>query len=212
MILLSKKTFSVLQELHNNGFRNWYSSVCEIALHYDLNIHSLLFNEATKKQIKFHIKSHFIRAWMCDLQNVTKYPSLRTYRVIKKEFRCEPYLSIVKKDKFRSALSRFRASSHILEIERGRYTKPKTPPEKRFCIKCRDHIEDEYHFMMVCEIYTNERQLLFSKINDSNLEFSSLDNYSKFTFLFNNDDPKILSWVGRFIYNCMILRVIFHEN
>ena len=57
----------------------------------------------------------------------------------------EPYLYLVKESKYRIEISRLRASSHVLEIERGRYTRPKTPITERLCPFC-NVVEDEQHF------------------------------------------------------------------
>ena len=51
----------------------------------------------------------------------------------------------IKNDKYRTALSKFRTSSHNLEIERGCHTNPVTPLERRLCLMCQE-IEDEIHF------------------------------------------------------------------
>jgi hypothetical protein len=49
-------------------------------------------------------------------------------------------MNIPKKDKL--IITKFRLSDHILNIERGRYTKPKTKREERYCLFC-DSIENE---------------------------------------------------------------------
>ena len=61
----------------------------------------------------------------------------------------------------RRAMTKFRLSSHTLEIERGRYDK--TPPEKRFCTYCKDMtgreiVEDEEHFIFHCPVSEELRE------------------------------------------------------
>ena len=188
-----KNVFLELKQLHNTGFRNWYTNVCELASSYNIDICSYKFSDATKNQIKIKLRSHFIRNWMHDLQDEIKFPILRTYRLIKNEFKFEPYLAAISKFKYRSAMSKLRASSHILEIERGRYTNPITTREQRTCRTCQNFIEDEYHFMMACEIYKTERNNLFSNIINISPNFIQMTDIDKFTFLFRNDNPQILS-------------------
>ena len=54
--------------------------------------------------------------------------------------------------KFQTSLSRLRLSSHRLEVETGRSTRPKkTPFENRKCKFC-NNLEDEYHFVLQCEL------------------------------------------------------------
>ena len=58
---------------------------------------------------------------------------LRTYALFKTDIGCEKYLYDVKNVDARQALTKLRLSNHSLNIERGRYTTPKTPKEQRFC-------------------------------------------------------------------------------
>ena len=60
-------------------------------------------------------------------------------------------------------MTRFRLSSHSLEIKRGRYNQ--TPPEKRFCTYCTDIIgreifQNEEHFILHCPLYEEVRKNL----------------------------------------------------
>jgi len=62
----------------------------------------------------------------------------------------EPYLEIITNKRFRIALSRFRLSSHNLEIERGRYYN--MDREIRICKLCNlKAIENEYHCTEILE-------------------------------------------------------------
>ena len=57
----------------------------------------------------------------------------------------------------------------MLEIERGRHTRPITPVENRRCPKC-NVIENEIHFVLECTINQKERLELFDKMR-------SIDSY-----------------------------------
>lgn len=45
-----------------------------------------------------------------------------------------------------------------LSIETERFNK--TPLNERFCKYCKTSIKDEFHFILQCEIYKNDRQEL----------------------------------------------------
>ena len=122
------------------------------------------------------------------------------YSSFKHNFGCEKYLYLVKNDKFRLALTRFRASSHILEIERGRYTVPITPEENRLCHTC-DVVENEKHFLIHCTNYNEQRCTLFTKVSDLVPDFLSLSSTEQFIFLLSNNNSRVLTWVGKFIYD-----------
>ena len=96
------------------------------------------------------------------------------------------------------ATSKLRASSHTLEIEGGRYTKPKTDISQRLCPVCYT-IEDEVHFLINCKLYEPERQRLFLMINEKKQNFPSLNDVEKCTFLLSNPDNQLIVWIGKFI-------------
>ena len=77
--------------------------------------------------------------------------------------RLETYLLSITNFKLRGILTKFRMSSHNLEIERGRYTKPAVPAKDRLCKVCNlGVIEDEEHVLMKCEGYENLRAEYFN--------------------------------------------------
>jgi len=99
-------------------------------------------------------------------------------------------------------MTKFRTSSHVLEIERGRHTKPSTPVDQRNCNVC--HVlEDEKHFLLHCQILTDERREFTSRILSKYPHFASMENDEKFIFLLQNKDAQIVTWTAKFIYHSM---------
>ena len=90
--------------------------------------------------------------------------------------------------------------SHALEIERGRYTSPKTPVNERLCSECKV-VENEVHFFLYCQLYRKERQELFDKVTEMLPNFPLLPDANRLIFLLCNEHDVILSWVGKFIFN-----------
>ena len=121
---------------------------------------------------------------------------LRTYYCFKKTYSIENYLLCSKQTK-RSILARFRLSSHRLEIELGRHSKPKTIKEDRKCKDCvLNLVGDEFHAIMTCPKYHAERSVVFSALM-SYSNFSSLTPLEQFTYImsYNNGDSEILKTV-----------------
>ena len=91
-------------------------------------------------------------------------------------------LQIPKSD--RQLITKFRVSDHNLNIERGRYTKPKTARELRLCPNCSE-IETETHFIIECAKYSRERLELiniFNKnTNDNCIDIDTIMNLSNTT-------------------------------
>ena len=103
---------------------------------------------------KRRIKDIYIQEWNADVRDTS---SGRLFRHIKTEFIYEPYLDKLDKA-LRVAVTRFRLSSHALFIERGRWNKPrKIPREERLCGLC-GVVESEYHCIVVCPRFVNERR------------------------------------------------------
>ena len=196
-----KQTFNEMRKMHNLGFDTWYGRVCELAKQNNLDVDG----NYTKREIKLAVAETFKMHWHSKLNDVTHNPILRTYTNLKAEFRMEPHLSLVTNYKYRDAITKLRASSHTLEVERGRYTNPKTPLEDRLCPVC-GIIEDELHFLVGCRSYARERQELFEKISNLFPQFNHMDNTDKFVFMLCYPDPNILTAVGKFIHTCFQLR------
>ena len=88
----------------------------------------------------------------------------RTYRLYKSSFGTECYLKSISNPKFRCAISILRASSHDLEIERGRYVHLKLNIDERICLSC-NVVENEEHFVTTCKDNEVERALFTNKFN-----------------------------------------------
>ena len=151
------------------------------------------------------IKEKFVEDWRSRLRNSNRHPKLELYKELLSDFHFEPYLDLVREFKYRNALTKIRSSSHFLEMERGRHTKPKTPRNNRLCLNCKT-IEDERHFVMECPLYRDERCVLLSKVSNNNPTFSILSTQEKFVYLLSCKDAQILTWLGKFLH------LVFKKN
>ena len=75
-----------------------------------------------------------------------------------KNFKCtietETYLSLDISSKYIRTFSKFRCAAHNILVETGRHT--------GICSFCPLHeIEDEYHFVLICLLYSDVRDLYF---------------------------------------------------
>ena len=61
------------------------------------------------------------------------------------EFTPEHYLDCITLPKYRVSISKIRAKSHDLEIERGRYARPKVDPDHRLFTKKSNQFLNELH-------------------------------------------------------------------
>ena len=200
-----KNAFNESMYLSKLGFKCWVSRVCELARSYNLDIESFTYNDQTKIHIKELIKSKYIEEWKNSLIRIDTNPLLRTYALFKFDFKLEPYLYQIKNRKYRNYFARFRASSHTLEIEKGRHTNPKTPIEKRICKSCLV-LEDELHFLINCTLYNECRIELFRNISDNYPSFTGWSDEEKFIFLLSYNDSQVLTLTAKFIHHCFLKR------
>ena len=126
--------------------------------------------DKTMRNVMCSYRDQFIQLWHATLEREHS-PSghggnkLRSYRLFKNEFHLEPYLLNIQSIALRVAMTRLRVGCHNLEIEVGRYHKPRPlPVSERHCHTCED-VEDEKHFMCICTRYEKLRSDLEEKIN-----------------------------------------------
>ena len=143
-----KQVFMTLYNFYNQGFRTWVSNVKNIAEKYNCDT-----NEPTAvvSDVKNKLNNFFVEHWWSRIQNSSRFPNLELYKNIKNDFHFETYLDLIKDSRYGNAITKIRSSYHPLEIERGRYTKPKTPCSNRLCSRCKI-IEDERHFILDCAL------------------------------------------------------------
>ena len=104
--------------------------------------------------IQQRILDQYKQSWYTNINNSRR---LLSYSRYKHDFESEKYLEVIYDKKFRSALSRFRLSSHQLMIEKGRYNN--IPVDERICRFCNmNQLENEYHFLLICPLYHNLRK------------------------------------------------------
>lgn len=83
----------------------------------------------------------------------------------------------------------------------------KIPVEERYCIQCLEKsVESEIHVLIFCDKYKDLRQELFSVARCKIENFDMLSPESKFIFLLQSEDIKLLQGIARFIYNAFELR------
>ena len=141
-----------------------------------------------------------------ELENSSK---LKTLSILKTNFACENYLLSVSNTANRIALTKFRLSNHHLMIEKGRYEN--RPLCDRTCPFCPDQIENEFHFLIKCPIYTELRARMLDDIKDMIYGFYYPDD-ENFLFWFLLKNPLIADTTGNFIRLSMELRAFLLES
>ena len=124
-------------------------------------------------------------------------------RLFKQDFGTELYVTKYLPPYLRSYLAQFRAGILPLEVELGRFRGLRV--EERICPMCTSgQVEDEIHFLFVCQCYFGLRNALLNNV------ILISDNYEFILKDLMNNQPKQLAL---YIYNAMIKRNnVSHRN
>lgn len=125
------------------------------------------------------------------------------YRQFKSPLDVETYLCIDLPYMYKKALSNFRCSGHQLKIETGRHLK--IDREFRFCEFCLKSnvysVEDEFHMLLVCLLYSNLRQELFLQ-----QWLNKIICLQTFYIIMSDKNNSNIFSLSKFIYKSFILR------
>ena len=203
-----KQAYNSLFVLDQMAQENWCTKIRRLL--NSLNMHDLwcsqcILNEKVfLSEVKINLYDTAKSACLERIQNCDDGKKLRTYKLFKNIYCLEPYLTKVHDPRYRTAISRFRLSSHNLKIETGRHSRPKTPVAQRICQNCpSDKIEDEKHFLLECPKHNKERNLLLSQLTPvlTTLTQSTIDN--KFIQIMQCKNTNLMIQLGKFLYTCM---------
>ena len=149
---------------------------------------------------KQRLKDNYIQEWHISTNETSK---LNYYCKYKSIFEMEKYLTVVSIRKYTIALSKFRCSSHNLEIERGRRTN--VPRNVRYCMFCSEkgltHIEDEFHVLLVCPLYEQLRVRYLPHRRPSNLD--------AFIEILSSKNVTRITELSCYIFHCFNKRSVY---
>ena len=126
--------------INTNGFGNVWTS------HNEVN--SKWFVQAFKQKLK----DQYIQTWS---SLINQSSSSKNYRIFKETFSRNAYFSYLSNKNSR-LLTAFRTRNHRFPIETGRWTS--TPLNERIYTLCRADVGDEFHFILTCIFFKDERK------------------------------------------------------
>lgn len=180
--------------------RNWASNVKDLLSRlgfYEVWLSQGVGNSKVFLNLfKQRVKDTYIQTWNEQLQNSSR--SLFYKEIANFEYKA--YLDIIKIPKFRKALTRLRLSSHRLEIETGRWSKPhRTPINERKCPFC-NKLEDEFHFVIECPVYADLRKDLIKPY------YWIRPNFIKFVELINATNKTVITKLSTYTFKAFETR------
>ncbi len=164
---------------YNRVDGNWSEQMREI---FDLLDMSHVFNERKLCDLLLCTeKLYDIFKDNC-MRSVETKPKLRTFKLFKKDCETSVYVKGCMNKCQRSLLAKFRCGILQLKVETGRFERIEL--EKRICMLCeRKEIETEFHFLINCDLYKDQRNMLYTKANDKYKHFHDMDDQAKFIYL-----------------------------
>lgn len=161
--------------IHSNGFGNIWETHNEVNYKW--------FANAFKQKLK----DQYIQIWS---SLVDKSSSGTNYRMFKDNFEINSYFSYLSNHQCK-LLTAFRTRNHRFPVEIGRWSS--TPLNERVCLLCNTDIGDEFHYIMNCRIFNEQRKKFIKSYYISN------PNKIKFNALMNNDNKTITNKLCSFI-------------
>ncbi|MCG7879466.1 MAG: reverse transcriptase family protein [Candidatus Thiodiazotropha endolucinida] len=183
---LSSTVYNIIYEMHNaNKIRSpWIEKVKTIlcSLGFSAIWYSQSFTNAKwlTKAVNRKIKDIFIQTW---LGKVEIESESNVYRLFKSSFEQSEYIAILEPS-FCKTLLAFRTRNHKLPIEIGRWRG--IPYNERKCPYCANDVGDEYHMVLVCKLFQEERAKYVKPY------YYRYPNILKFQQLMNSTNKKIL--------------------
>ena len=129
------------------------------------------------------------KIWLTTIDNQqgvtgTGRNKLRTYRLMKREFKTEDYCVLRLPLQHRSSFAKFCCGVAPIRIETGRYEGLEL--SSRTCPVCENGIEDESHVILKCPQYDDIRQQLFNRTAIVNDIFIGFNDIEKLEFFLTN--------------------------
>ena len=190
------------KKLDSDNVDCWFSCIKFIL--QQLNVNNL--DQINIDVIKRKLVSRYEDFWYSNIsENAKNQGKLRTYFKFKSIFKREFYLNAITDIELRQSFTRFRISSHDLEIERGRYRNIKK--ENRLCSRCSDNcVEDELHFLLHCSKYKSKRDCSFKRVSEKYNNFDTLSDSEKFIWLMSCEDQYVIDELSHLIFECNKIR------
>ena len=207
---LLREAFIMCKKLDSEGTYTWYSYAKALSSDVGLNLEEFNIGDSVKllntfkHRSKKEIDRYFAQLIHDKINNLNERNKVHLYKYIKTESNNREYYLSHPNFETRKIFSKFRTSDHPLQIEVGRYNK--TPREERFCLTCKNTIDDECHFFLSCEINKSLRFPLINYFTKVESNFNDLSDTDKIKRLLNPSSPSDIKTVASFIIQSLELR------
>ena len=182
--------------------KNWEKSIMDIFELHDLSFlneigkcdTNIVLRNCKEKLITQAASDWYNMLW--DDSGLVNGNKLRTYRTFKTELVLSNYVSLNIPMYKKKVFSMLRCGSLPLEIEKGRQCRSVTPLNERLCRHCHSNVvEDEFHFVMQCNLYEDQRYELMQHLHSINDDFYNSNEQDKFISIMQCGNFKVINIV-----------------
>ena len=207
-------TCKTLNHMETYKHSTWLNNVTKCLSDLELDIKDIqLTNSKLKRNfidnVKQKLENHCKSQWKIKIPRGTRpntNSKLRTYITFKKDFESEAYLTSNLSLQDKTMFAKLRLSNSDLEIEKGRSRN--IPLDNRICKHCKSgEIEDEFHFVMSCQLFDTFRNELFQTILKHDHAFSTLSPKDRFIYIMSYKSN--LADIALFLNRCMTKRKVY---
>ena len=135
-------------------------------------------------------------------EHITDNKKLNLYASFKTNYKFESYLDYITNFTIRSTLAKLRLSAHNLHIETGRFSKNRTPRDKRLCPYCKTMniftVENDVHFLLSCSLLNEEQQKFLEQVYRNFPNTALLSELNLFVWLLTQEDSCTTILLGKF--------------
>ena len=183
---LCNQLFKWSYSLSKKRIKTWEMHVTNFFVKYELHSdtgNDVLYTNIFIQQVKSKLLEADQLNWYNELWNdhgLCNGNKLRLFRLYKNRLNCESYVKDFLPLSYRQTLAKLRCGNLPLAVETGRYTKPPIELNQRLCIYCKQNvIENEMHFLIDCDLYSDVREDLFERMRYLDDSFDSQSSLSK---------------------------------
>ena len=214
---INKRIFNYCLNSNNSRCKNWPWRIIKQLNKYDcqsyINVQEPISKIKMIDEVTGKIMTSFRSEWLETINRDTSARSqggnkLRNYKHIKSSFETESYCKLILPRSHRSAFAKFRAGVAPLRVETGRYEG--LPLNARLCPFCFNVVEDEFHALFECGLYSELRIDLFQKAAELDDHFYNYSSREKFVYLFNS--PQMIRACAKTCYLLLQRRNLFLYN
>ena len=210
---LAAKAFNESVGLQRDDKHSWMSSLrClakQVNLELDIcrtrNMKASTFKNVITRKLNSAFNAYWSRAITSTVGRSKKGSNkLQSYQSFKTRIQMEPYYLLSDRE-LRRAVAKFRCSDHSLRIETGR--RENITPDERKCLVCTSScVENEQHFLVDCQEYSDIRKEFFNMVQQEVPLFNRMDSTCKFIYLLSCENSKVGKGLAKYLKKAFEIR------